>query len=59
VFKHWVVFTAAYFLALWLVFFFMAAQWPYYSAYRQARACWPPEGVPAGNSTRTPQGLDW
>lgn len=58
-FKHWVGFTCLYFLAVWLVFFFMAAQYPYHTAYRQARACWPPDGAPAANATRPRRGLDW
>jgi hypothetical protein len=57
-FEHWMVFTCLYFLAVLLVFFFMAGQWPYYLAYKQARLCWPPAGVPS-NTTRAATGVDW
>lgn len=37
--EHWPLFTHVFFLVQWLVFFFMAGQYPYFSAKTKADAC--------------------
>lgn len=37
--EHYPIFTAALFLTMWVVFWFMAAQYPYFTAYTQAHTC--------------------